>query len=76
MTTAWKTFGKITDKNEANFMQEILSCLRKNQLPFKEINPELNQFRAAIYDSYSKGKDRKKIKTILRKTITELNSIK
>src|SRR3989344_7393608 len=76
MITAWKTFGKITDENEANFMQEIFSSLKNNQLPFKDLNQEINQFRAGVYEAYSKGKDRKKMKIILRNAISEMKSIK
>lgn len=69
-------FSKITDKKEANFMLEIVSSLKKGHLPFKELNPEINEFRSTIFDVYSKGKDRKRIKLILRGTVRKLKSIK
>ncbi len=72
----WKAFGKITDKREMNFMLEVFNSLKKGQLPFKEFNPELNEFRATIYEVYSAGKDSRKVKSILRKTIKKLKSIR
>ncbi len=69
-------FSKITDKREANFMLEIVSSLRKGHLPLKELNPEINEFRSMIFDVYSKGKDRKKVKIILRETVRKLKAIK
>lgn len=71
-----KVFSKITDKKEANFMLEIVSSLKKGHLPLKELNPEINEFRSMIFDVYSKGKDRKKVKIVLREAIRKLKSIK
>lgn len=73
---AWNAFGKITDRKEMGFMLEILNSVKKGQLPFKELNPELNEFRAAIYDSYSTGKDREKMKAVIRGTVKKLKAIK
>ncbi len=75
LIAAWNAFGKITDRREVNFMLEILNSLKKGQLPFKELNPELNQFRAAIFELYSKGKDRKKIKAVLKQMVRKLKAI-
>ena len=69
-------FSKITDKREANFMLEIVSSLKKGHLPLKELNPEINEFRSMVFDVYSKGKDRAKIKSILREAIKRMKSIK
>ena len=69
MIATWNAFGKITDRREMGFMLEILNSVKKGQLPFKELNPELNEFRATIFEVYSRGKDRKKIKAILKGTI-------
>lgn len=76
LIAAWNAFGKITDRKEMNFMLEVLNSLKKGQLPFKELNPELNQFRATIYEIYSTGKDRKKIKSILKQTVRKLRTLK
>ena len=76
MIATWNAFGKITDKREMGFMLEILNSLKKNQLPFKELNPELNEFRATIFDLYTKGKDTKKIKIILKETIKKFRKLK
>lgn len=76
LITIWKAFGRISDKREINFMMEVFNSLKKGQIPFKEFNPELNEFRAAIFEMYSTGKDRKKVKSILRGTIRKLKSIK
>ena len=76
LIAAWNAFGKITDRREMNFMLEVFSSLKKGQLPFKELNPELNEFRATIFEIYSGGKDRNKIKKTLKDTIRKLKSIK
>ena len=76
MIATWNAFGKITDKREMSFMMEVLNSLKKGQLPFKELNPELNEFRATMYQAYSTGKDRNKIKAILKHTIKKMKSIK
>lgn len=57
-------------------MLEIFNSLKKGQLPFKELNPELNEFRATMFELYSKGKDRKRIKAVLRETVKRLKAIK
>lgn len=76
LIAAWKAFGKITEKREMGFMLEVFNSLKKGQLPFKELNPELNEFRATMFEVYSTGKDRKKIKTVLRRTIRKLRAVK
>lgn len=76
LVMTWKAFGRITDKREVNFMMEVFNSLKKGQLPFKEFNPELNEFRATIFELYSTGKDRKKVKAILRETIRKLKLVK
>ena len=70
------TFGRIADKRERAFMMEIFNSIKKGRLPFSEINPEMGQFRATIFEAYSSNKDRKKIKSVLRDTIKKLKSIK
>ena len=76
MIATWNAFGKITDKREMNFMLEIFNSLKKGQLPFKELNPELNEFRATIFELYSTGKDKKKIKSVLRETVKKLRTVR
>ena len=76
LIATWNVFGKITDRREMGFMLEVFNSMKKGQLPFKELNPELNQFRATIFELYSKGKDRKKIKAVLKGTIKKLASIR
>ena len=56
--------------------QKLVSSLKKGHLPLKELNPEINEFRSMIFDVYSEGKDRKKIKAILRETVRKLKSVK
>jgi len=75
LIAAWNAFGKITDRREMGFMLEVLNSLKKGRLPFKELNPELNEFRATIFDAYSKKKDSKKIKFILKETIKKLKML-
>ena len=72
----WKAFGKITDKKETEFMLEVFNSLKKGQIPFKELNPELHDFKTVIFDLYSKDKDTKKIKSIIREAIIKLRNIK
>lgn len=76
LIAAWNAFGKITDRREMNFMMEIFNSLKKGQLPFKEFNPELNEFRATIYELHSSNKDSKKVKVLLRQTVRKLRAIK
>ena len=76
LTGAGKKHLKLIDKIEMNFMLEIFNSLKKGQLPFKELNPELNEFRATVFEAYSTGKDRKKLKNILKETVKKIKSIK
>ena len=76
LIAAWNAFGKITDRREMNFMLEVFNSLKKGHLPFKELNPELNEFRATIFELYSSGKDRKKMKAILKETARKLKTLK
>lgn len=76
LIATWNAFGKITDRREMNFMLEVFNSLKKGQLPFKELNPELNEFRATVFELYSTGKERKKIKAVLRGTIKKLRAIR
>lgn len=76
LIAAWNAFGKITDRREMNFMLEVFNSLKKGQLPFKELNPELNEFRATMFEIYSTGKDRGKIKSVLKETVRRLKALK
>ena len=76
LIATWNAFGKITDKREMNFMLEVFNSLKKGQLPFKELHPELNEFRATIFELYSTGKDRKKIKAVLKETVKKLRAVR
>ena len=76
MIATCNAFSRITDRREIGFLHEVFNSLKRGQLPFKDINPEINEFRATLYDIYSKGKDRKKIKAALRETVKKLKSIK
>lgn len=76
MIATWNAFRKITDKKEIGFMLEIFNSLKKGQLPFKELNPELNEFRATVFDIYTTGKDRRKVKSILKQAIKNLRAVK
>jgi len=72
----WKAFSRITDKKEMGFMMEVLNSVKKGHLPFSELYPEINEFRANIFHAYSAGKDRKKIKAVLRETVKKLKAIR
>ena len=56
-------------------MLEVFNSLKKGQLPFKELNPELNEFRATIFELHSKGNNSKKIKSILKGTVKKLKAL-
>ena len=45
-------------------------------LPFKELNPELHDFKAVIFELYSKKKDTKKIKSVIRQAIDKLRGMR
>ena len=75
MMGAWNAFSRIIDAKDRAFMLEVFTSMKQGQLPFREINPELSQFRGTVFNVYKKGKDRKKIRAILRKTVKELNSL-
>lgn len=68
----WKAFSRITDKKEMGFMMEVLNSVRKGHLPFSELQPEISKFRATLFDAYSTGKSRKKLKSILKETVKKL----
>lgn len=76
MIATWKAFGRIADEKDKNFMIEVFNSLKKGQLPFKNFNPELSEFRGAIFEAYSSGKNSKKIKIILRDSIKKIKSAK
>lgn len=76
LIATWRAFGKITDKREMGFMLEVFNSIKKGHLPFKELHPELNEFRATIFELYSTGKDRKKIKSALKEAVKKLRAIK
>ena len=76
MNEAVNAFGKIIDPKEKEFITEVFNSIRQGKLPFSEFNPELGEFRAAVFNAHSKGKDKKKVKSILKKAIGEIRSIK
>lgn len=76
LIATWNAFGKITDKREMGFMLEVFNSIKKGQMPFKELNPELNEFRAAVFELYTAGKSRKKIKNILKNAVKKLKKIR
>ncbi|MBI2653512.1 PadR family transcriptional regulator [Candidatus Woesearchaeota archaeon] len=76
LIATFNAFGKITDKREMGFMLEILNSIRKGHLPFKELSPELNEFRATVFELYTKGKNKQRIKAVLRETVKKLRAIK
>lgn len=76
LIAAFNVFGKITDKREMGFMLEILNSLKKGQLPFRELSPELNEFRATVFELYSSQKNCKKIKSVLKGCVKQLKAIR
>ena len=76
MIATWKAFGRIADEKDKSFMIEVFNSVKKGQLPFREFNPELSEFRGAIFEAYSSAKNPKKIKTILRDSIKKIKASK
>ena len=76
MIATWKAFGRIADEKDKSFMIEVFNSVKKGQLPFKEFNPELSQFRGAIFEAYSGGKNPKKIKNILKNSIIKIKAVR
>ena len=72
----WRAFSRIHDKKEMGFMMEVLNSVKRGKLPFSELQPEIGHFRASLFGAYSAGKDRKKVKAVLRGTIRKLKAIK
>lgn len=66
------------DRHDANFFFMIMEQLKKGDIPFKELQPELGMVRGSIFQLYAKDKvkgNEKKIKSILRDTITKLKKL-
>ena len=76
MIATWKAFGRIADESDKSFMIEVFNSVKKGQLPFKEFNPELSQFRGTIFEAYSSGKNPKKIKSILKNSMRKIRAVK
>ena len=58
--------------------QQMIESMERGEEPFKELNPELDEFRSQFMSMYQKGTIRKnaaKIKKILGKAIRELKAL-
>lgn len=67
------------DKDDAHFFSMILEQIKKGEIPFKELQPEIGMVRGTIFQLYAsscvKGNE-KAIKHILQQTIKKLRSLK
>ena len=76
MMSTINSFGRLVDDKDRSFMIEIFSSMKKGQIPFRELNPELNNFRATVFDAYSRNKDCQKIKAALREAARKIKMIR
>ncbi len=75
----WKVFEAISGKDDKGFIAELIESMKKGELPFKEINPEITEFRTLLYKTLKTGKiseNRKEIKSILNNAIKKLKNLK
>ena len=75
----WKVYASLSSKKEdAKFMLEIFETMKKGEVPFKEINPELKEFRSAVFRLFAEKKlpdNKNKIKKIINDAVKKLKEI-
>ena len=78
MEEGFKMMAEMTGE-DTSFFSQITESIKKGEMPFKEINPELLAFRQEIFRLFTQNKiseNRKEIKQILKKTINALRALK
>ncbi|MBI2546487.1 PadR family transcriptional regulator [Candidatus Woesearchaeota archaeon] len=63
------------DKHDANFFLMIMEQLKKGEIPFKELQPEVGMVRGSIFKLYAGNKvigNEKQIKAVLREAVRKL----
>jgi DNA-binding PadR family transcriptional regulator len=77
MEEGFKMMAEMTGENTA-FFSQIIEAIKKGEMPFKEVNPELLAFRQEIFRLFTQNKiseKRKEIRQILKKTINALRAL-
>ncbi len=78
MEEGFKMMAEMTGEDTA-FFKQITETIKKGEMPFKEVNPELLAFRQEIFRLFTQNKiseKRKEIRQILKKTINALRALK
>jgi len=73
----FKTFLCLSNR-DMGFFEELFENLKRGELPFREINPELVEFRNTVFGLFNEGKvkqNKKEIKRILRRAIDGLKRL-
>jgi DNA-binding PadR family transcriptional regulator len=74
-----KVFESFFDKGETGFILEILHRVKRGEVPFHELGPEIIELRGVLFELDQKKKlssNKKKINAILRTTVAELKALK
>jgi len=76
----WKVYASLSSKkDDAKFMLEIFETMKKGEIPFKEINPELREFRSAVFRLFAEKKlpgNKNRIKKIIKEAVKKLEDVK
>ena len=74
----FKVFESYAGKGECGFMLEVLKKMKEGKIPFKEVNPELYQFKENIFKMYKTGtleSHREQVKKIIAEANEKLKKI-
>ncbi|MBI4439722.1 PadR family transcriptional regulator [Candidatus Woesearchaeota archaeon] len=72
MLENWKVFESFSGKGECGFIIEVIKKVKEGEVPFKEIHPELFQFRENIFRLY-KARKLESERDRIRKVIADAN---
>jgi len=76
----WRVYESIAPKkDDISFMLELLKKAKQGEMPFKELNPELIELKAILFNLLKKdkiSKNQRHIKNILNNTLHKLKQIK
>ena len=76
----WKVYASLSSKkDDVKFMLEIFETMKKGEIPFKEINPELKEFRSAVFRLFAEKKlpgNKNRIKKIIKEAVKKLEDVK
>jgi DNA-binding PadR family transcriptional regulator len=74
-----KVYGTFRHEDDGSYVEDLLERIKKEEAPLSELNPELQEIRATLFEMYSGGKigrNKNEIKDILRKAATSLKNLK